>query len=57
MAEFKIQKPGYTSVTCVSDLFIENYMPGANGDYVKIYLYLLYCVKLGNQRTSFHGRK
>ena len=45
MAEFKIQKPGYTSVTCVSDLFIENYMPGANGDYVKIYLYLLYCVK------------
>lgn len=45
MAEFKIQKPGHTSVTCVSDLFIENYMPGANGDYVKIYLYLLYCFK------------
>lgn len=45
MAEFKIQKSGYTSVTCVSDQFIENYMPAANGDYVKIYLYLLYCVK------------
>ncbi len=45
MAEFKIQNYGYQSVTAVSDDFIENYMPLANGDYVKIYLYLLYCVK------------
>lgn len=45
MAEFKIQKAGYTPVTCVPDEFIENYMPMANGDYVKIYLYLLCCVK------------
>lgn len=45
MAEFKIQNYGYRSVTTVSDDFIENYMPLANGDYVKIYLYLLYCVK------------
>ena len=45
MAEFKITKIGYHPVTAVSDDFIENYMVGANGDYVKIYLYLLYCVK------------
>lgn len=45
MAEFKIQKAGYTPITCVPDDFIEHYMPLANGDYVKIYLYLLHCVK------------
>lgn len=45
MAEFKITKIGYHPVTAVPDDFIENYMVTANGDYVKIYLYLLYCVK------------
>ena len=45
MAEFKITKIGYNPVTCVPDNFIETYMPMANGDYVKVYLYLLYCVK------------
>lgn len=45
MAEFKIKKAGYTPITCVPDDFIQNYMPMANGDYVKIYLYLLHCVK------------
>ncbi len=47
MADFKITKAGYTPMTCVPDDFIENYMPMANGDYVKIYLYILYCVKSG----------
>lgn len=45
VAEFKIMKNGYRPVTAVPDDFIENYMLMANGDYVKIYLYLLYCVK------------
>ncbi len=45
MAEFKITKIGCNPVTCVPDEFIKNYMPMANGDYVKVYLYLLYCVK------------
>lgn len=45
MAEFKVKKAGYTPVTAVPDDFIENYMPLANGDYVKIFLYLLCCVK------------
>ena len=47
MAEFRIKNAGYYSVTTVPDDFIENYMPMANGDYVKIYLYLLHCVKSG----------
>lgn len=48
MAEFRITKPGYAPVTCVPDYFIENYMTSANGEYVKIYLYLLFCVKKEN---------
>jgi len=45
MAEFRVQKAGCMPVTAVPDNFIENDMPLANGDYVKIYLYLLCCVK------------
>ena len=29
------------SMTCVSNFFIDYFMPQANGDYVKVYLYLL----------------
>lgn len=45
MAEFVVKKDGYTASTDVPDDFIENYMPAANGDHVKIYLYLIYCLK------------
>lgn len=31
-------------VTCVPDYFIDQYMVGANGEYVKIFLYLLRCI-------------
>ncbi len=47
MADFKLTNAGYIAVTCIPDDFIENYMPMANGDYVKIYLYLLHCTKSG----------
>ncbi len=47
MADFKLTNTGYMAVTCIPDDFIENYMPMANGDYVKIYLYLLHCTKSG----------
>lgn len=36
-----------TSVTVVSDEFIEHHMPRANGEFVKIYLYLLHRMKAG----------
>lgn len=45
MAQFKLTGAGSRAVTCVPDDFIKNDMPIANGDYVKIYLYLLCCVK------------
>lgn len=47
MAEFIVKKACYAAMTAVPDDFIENYMPAANGDHVKIYLYLLHCLKSG----------
>lgn len=32
-------------VTCISNIFIDSYMPSANGSFVKIYLYLLRCLQ------------
>ncbi len=37
--------------TCVSNVFITQYMAKANGDYVKVYLYLLHC--FSNHCPSF----
>ena len=45
MADFKLTTAGYIPVTVVPDDFINNYMPTANGEYVKIYLYMLHCAK------------
>lgn len=36
--------PGYTPV---SHIFIERFMPSANGEFVKVYLYLLHCLDTG----------
>lgn len=36
-----------TDVTLVSNIFIDEYMPAANGSYVKVYLYLLRCITSG----------
>lgn len=38
--------------TLVPDFFVDNYMPEADGEYVKIYLYLLRCLKSGTQELS-----
>ena len=45
MSNFIIQKDGFTSYTCVSNCFIERYMPKAPGEFVKIYIYLLKCIE------------
>lgn len=39
-------------VTPISNIFIDEYMPEADGSYVKVYLYLLRCLRAGNMRTS-----
>lgn len=36
-------------VTIISNIFIDSYMPQANGEFVKIYLYLLRCLKDGQK--------
>lgn len=38
--------------TAVSNIFIDRYLPHANGDFVKIYLYLLKCVSTGTTDLS-----
>ena len=43
---------GASGHTPVPNFFLDNYMPGANGEYVKIYLYLLRCMRTENQELS-----
>ena len=38
--------------TQVPNIFLDKYMPGANGEYVKIYLYLLRCLSSDTQELS-----
>ena len=41
MNSLNVQSAAGFSYTCVSDCFLEQYMPKANGEFVKVYLYLL----------------
>ncbi len=41
MGTIKLEGSAGCSDTIVSNIFIDEYMPGANGEFVKIYLYLL----------------
>ncbi|MBO5523011.1 MAG: DNA replication protein DnaD, partial [Roseburia sp.] len=41
MPKITIHNDSDTSVTSVSNIFIDEYMSDANGEFVKIYLYLL----------------
>ena len=41
MGKLVIDRGNFTDLTSVSNLFIDEYMPNANGEFVKIYLYLL----------------
>ena len=44
MSSFTLKQEGYTSYTAIPNCFIEQYMPYAAGEFVKIYIYLLKCV-------------
>ncbi len=44
MADITLHKENDTSTTTVSNRFIDEYMTNANGEFVKIYLYLLRCM-------------
>lgn len=38
-----------SGITVISNIFIDHYLPSSNGEYVKIYLYLLRCLQGGQQ--------
>ena len=44
MSNFKLKREGRTSSTSIPNNFIENFMPTAAGEFVKIYIYLLKCI-------------
>lgn len=52
MSGFILYGDGNSGHTPVPNFFLDNYMPGANGEYVKIYLYLLRCMRAENQELS-----
>ena len=43
MAKITLYHDQSAAATCVPNIFIDQYMTRANGEYVKIYLYLLRC--------------
>ena len=52
MSDISLHTESAGSVTCVSNTFIDHYMAGANGEYVKIYLYLLRCLSSNTKDFS-----
>ena len=52
MAGITLHNDSGTSATYVSNNFIDYYMTSANGEYVKIYLYLLRCMNSGDADFS-----
>lgn len=47
MSKISLHAQGISDVTLIPNIFIDQFMPSANGAYVKVYLYLLRCL-LGN---------
>lgn len=45
MSKISLYAEGISGVTIVPNIFIDKYMPSANGAYVKVFLYLLRCFK------------
>jgi len=51
MGSVQLQKTPDMDVTLVRNIFIDEYMPKASGEFVKVYLYLLRCTS-GEKETS-----
>ncbi len=43
MEKIALERSPLADVTLISNLFLDKYMPRANGEYVKVYLYILRC--------------
>lgn len=48
MKDIRLHTNSKTTATCVPNAFIDNYMADANGEFVKIYLYLLRTMSYGD---------
>lgn len=48
MKDIRLHTDSKTTATCVPNAFIDNYMADANGEFVKIYLYLLRSMSYGD---------
>ena len=52
VSDFILRMEQEQNKTPVSNLFIDEYMPAASGEYVKVYLYLLRCMNSGTHTLS-----
>ena len=52
MNTIKLNSDYITKTTIVSNIFIDSYMPRANGEYVKVYIYFLRCLSDGKMEFS-----
>lgn len=55
MSSFILRTESSAGTTGVSNLFLDYYMPKANGEYVKVYLYLLRALHLPSRELSVAG--
>lgn len=52
MSSIQLSSAQESDVTVISNYFIDDYMPAANGSYVKVYLYLLRCLSRAESNIS-----
>lgn len=52
MATIQLHSDCPNSITCIPNIFIDQYMPEANGEFVKVYLYLLRNLENRNANCS-----
>ncbi len=52
MSLIQLHSNNNNAVTCVSNYFIDKFMPEANGEFVKIYLYILKCISSNEPACS-----
>lgn len=52
MENIVLEKSPLADVTLISNLFLDKYMPKANGEYVKVYLYILRCSTMADAILS-----
>lgn len=52
MEKIFLEKSPLADVTLISNLFLDEYMPRANGEYIKVYLYILRCSTMSDSALS-----